>query len=337
MENKVMPGFMIAVFGLLLSAGSAKAAVLNGDEAFANSLTPEALARIELPKPASPVQPAILPYPKDSFSYLSECRIVDAQFIRQPSIPEAVQMLSGCMKQVSKQYKVTVRASAMVTPWGGPGGGAQGSTLSGILITVSGKISAGNPVIDHLSTSLQKRNGQLFGHKAVLSQSQTRFAAAESDLKGMNSVPASLKSAVKAAQRKELEDYGYLFGLSAYPAKTKLTKILADIIGYDEADINTDVFQMSSGDPAVRAFAKYLRAEAAAEGEDTLPESQIIAKSILNVSAESEKAFLGTQQFAKVQLASHNRQEDGDMDYWVLIAQEKDGSLQVLQYTRNPY
>ena len=181
----------------------------------------------------------------------------------------------------------------------------------------------------------QDTRQQLFGHNAVLSSSALSRMPRNFP-PGSDSVLGPLKSAVKAAQRKAGE-HGLYFGMDTYPAKTTLVKMLADIIGYDEADIDTDVFHMSSGDPAVRAFAKYLRAEAASEAEDTLPESQLIAGKIRNVAAESEKAFLGTQQFAKVQLASHNRIEDGDLDHWVLIAQEKDGSLQVLQYTRNPY
>jgi len=337
MKNKSAFGLVIASVYVAFSAGAAKAAVLNTEEAFVNSLSPSALALVELPKAALPAQPSIQPLPKDSFSYLSACRIVDAQFFRQPSIPEAVQMLSGCMEQVSKQYKVAVKAGVMVAPGGGPGGGAQGSSLSGIAITVSGKISAGNPVLSDLSTSLKKRHNQLFGHNVVLSPSRARSAGTDLADKGANSIPAPLKAAVKEAQRKELDNMGYFFGLSSYPANTRLVKILADVIGYDEADINSDVFNMTSGDPAVRAFAKYLRGEAASEAGDTLPESQIIARSIRNVAAESEKAFIGTKQFANVRLASHNRTEDGDMDYWLLIAQEKDGSFQVLNYTRNPY
>ena len=95
MKNKALSGCMIAIFGLSLSVSSAKAAVLNGEEAFADSLAPEALTQLEPPKPALPPTPSILPYPKDSFSYLPECRIVDAQFFRQPTISESVQMLSG--------------------------------------------------------------------------------------------------------------------------------------------------------------------------------------------------------------------------------------------------
>lgn len=328
MKNKSMFALVIASVCVSFTAGAAQAAA--SEEAFVNSLSPSALAGVEVPEPALPARPLS----GDLFSSIEECRIVDAMFFVQPTIPAAVQMLGGCMKQVSKQYKIPARASALVTPWGGPGGGPQGGTLSGILITVSGKVPAGNPVLADLSDSLRKRRNQLFGHKVVLSPSRLN---SEADLSRTNSIPAALRSAVKGAQRKELEDMGYFFGLTSYPAKTTLVKILADVTGYDEADINTDLFQLSSGDPAVRAFAKYLRSEAASEAEDTLPESQVIARNIRNVAAESEKAFLGSQQFANIRLASHNRQEDGDLDHRVLIAQEKDGAFQVLQYTRNPY
>lgn len=160
---------------------------------------------------------------------------------------------------------------------------------------------------------------------------------AEVSSRGMNSIPASLKAAVKAAQRKELTDYGYLFGLSTYPANTRVTRILADIIGCNEADMGKDAFKMSSGDKAVRAFKAYFKSEAAVAQEDPSPENLVIAKNLANVGAEAEKAFLGATQFTNIQLALHGRTEDGDMDYVVLIAQEKDGTLQVLQYTRNPY
>ncbi|MBI4351378.1 MAG: hypothetical protein HY550_08065 [Elusimicrobia bacterium] len=335
MKNKSIFGLVVASVCFSFPAGAARAAALNSGETFADSLSPSALARVELPAAALPAQPPVLPYNGDPFLYFLECRIVDAKFFVQPTIPESVQLLSGCMKRISKQYKVAAAARVLVTPWGGPGGGAQGSSLSGISITVSGKISAGNPVLRDLSASLRRRNNRLFGHYVLLSPSRT--GSADLSDKGTNSIPASLRAAVKEAQRKELDDMGYFFGFDSYPAKTKLTKILADVIGYDEADINSDVFAMSSGDAAVRAFTRFLRAEAASEAEDTLPQSQIIAGSIRNVAAEAEKAFIGTQQFANVRLASHNRTEDGDMDYWLLIAQEKDGSFQVLNYTRNPY
>lgn len=328
MKNKSMFVLVIASVCVSFAAGAAQAAA--SEEAFVNSLSPSALAGVEVPEQALPARPLS----GDLFSSIEECRIVDAMFFVQPTIPAAVQMLGGCMKQVSKQYKVPARASALVTPWGGPGDGPQGGTLSGILITVSGKVPAGNPVLADLSYSLKERRNHLFGHKVVLSPSRLN---SEADLSRTNSIPAALRSAVKGAQRKELEDMGYFFGLTSYPAKTTLVKVLADVTGYDEADINTDLFQLSSGDTAVRAFAKYLRSEAASEAEDTLPESQVIARNIRNVAAESEKAFLGSQQFANIRLASHNRQEDGDLDHRVLIAQEKDGSFQVLQYTRNPY
>lgn len=337
MKNKSIFGLMIASVCFSFPAGAAKAAALNAEEAFADSLSPSALARVELPETALPAHPPPLLFPGDPFSYHLECRIVDAKFFVQPTIPESVQLLSGCMKRLSKHYKVAAAAGVLVTPWGGPGGGAQGSSLRGISINVSGKISADNPVLRDLSNSLKRRNNRLFGHYTLLSPSRAGAAGTDLSDRGTNSIPASLKAAVKAAQAKELENMGYFFGLSSYPAKTKLTKILADVIGYDEADIYSDMFNMSSGDAAVRAFSRYLRSEAASEEEDTLPESKLIARNIRNVAAESEKAFIGTQQFANVRLASHNRTEDGDMDYWLLIAQEKDGSFQVLNYTRNPY
>ncbi|MCM2266310.1 MAG: hypothetical protein NDI60_00895 [Elusimicrobiales bacterium] len=330
MKNKTVVGLVVCGVCASFTAGAANAAVLNGDEAFAGSLAPAALAQVELPKAAQAPIPSILPLPKDSFSYLSECRMIDtAVFIKQPSVAESVQLLAGCMKQVSGQYKVKVQADMLVAPFGGPGGGPQGAMPSGIIISVTGKIPAGNPIVDHLTYSLEKRNNHLFGHRVMLSA--PRVKGVELTEKSSAGLLGPLRTAVKGAQRQELEEMGYIFGLETYPAKTQVKKILEDIIGYELEDVNAGAFHMSSGDAAVRSFVKYLRDEAASEDE------QVISRNIRNVATEAEKVFLGTREFAGVQLAAHRRQEDGDMDYQVLIAQEKDGSFLVLQYMRNPY
>ena len=154
-----------------------------------------------------------------------------------------------------------------------------------------------------------------------------------------DNVLGPLVTTVKAAQRKELQDYGYYFAMGTYPAKTKLTKIFADTINVSESDMGdyAGYFKMSSGDPAVCTFAKDLRTDAKTEIATAGNTSAVIANNIQNVATASEKAFLSTQRFVTVQLASHNRQEDGDFDYRILIAQEKDGTLRVLSYTVNPY
>jgi len=152
-----------------------------------------------------------------------------------------------------------------------------------------------------------------------------------------DSVLSPLMSAVKDAQRDELDSMGYFFGFTTYPAKTRLTKIYADIVGYSESDIDPSYFTTSQGEASVRAMTRFLKDEAkgAIEGSDD-PKDKIIAQKIQGVAAAQEKAFLTPSRFT-VQLAAHNRQEDGDMDYRILIAQEKDGSLRVLSYIRNPY
>jgi hypothetical protein len=159
----------------------------------------------------------------------------------------------------------------------------------------------------------------------------------EADAQAYDNVLGPLTATVKAAQKDELTGFGYLFALKSYPANTKTIKILADIVSYDETEM-AGYFKMSSGDPAVRTLAKDLRAEAKVAGEDqTGDENAVIIKNIQAVAIAAEKAFLGTNRFVKIQLASHDRQEDGDLDYRILIAQEKDGALRVLSYIRNPY
>lgn len=184
-----MKKLTITVMVLAFSAAGASASGLNGEVSFENSLSPAALARVELPSEVRPVTPSILPLPRDPFSYLSECRIVDSALTGQPPIPESVQLLAGCMKQVSRQYKVAVEANILVAPWSVPGG-AQGSSPSGISISVAGEIPAGNPVTDHLAYSLKIRNTQLFGHHARVFAS---MAAAQ-----VTSAPEILKGYVAA-------------------------------------------------------------------------------------------------------------------------------------------
>lgn len=167
MKSKTKISFVIASVGVLFAVNSVKAAGLNGEEAFANSLAPSALNQIELPKSALPTQPSALPDSGDIFLNFSECRIVDAKFKKQPPINESIEMLSGCMKQMSRQYKAQVKATMLRYPSFGPGAGPQGGSPWSIKLLVSGNLPAGNRLLSDLSYSLEKRNHQLFGYPAT--------------------------------------------------------------------------------------------------------------------------------------------------------------------------
>jgi len=153
-------------------------------------------------------------------------------------------------------------------------------------------------------------------------------------INSFDSVLGPLMTAVKSAQRDEVQEMGYYLDLYTYPANTKLSKILADIT---QQAPNESSFNISSGDRAVNTFVQDLNYAAANETENANASSAIIAQNLRNVAAAAKKAFIGSNRFVKVQLAAHAVQEDGDCDNNFLIAQEKDGTLRVLAYTRNPF
>jgi len=111
-----------------------------------------------------------MPARTDVFKALPACTIVDAMFFRQPSMPEAIEMLNSCMQDVSARYGFQVKAGVMVSPFGGPGSGPQGSNR-GISLVVPGNLPAGNRLLSDLRFSLKKRNNQLFGYPAGVRQS----------------------------------------------------------------------------------------------------------------------------------------------------------------------
>lgn len=54
--------------------------------------------------PRVPKENFLLDEPKDAFAGLDACTIVDAVFVRQPTIEEAISYLQPCMEAVSKKY-----------------------------------------------------------------------------------------------------------------------------------------------------------------------------------------------------------------------------------------
>lgn len=235
MKNKIISGSIVAAVCFLFTISNAKGSVVNGEEAFINSLDLPAAARLELPEPA---QPSVQPYPQDAFSYLAECRIVDAQFAKRPTASEGVELLAGCMKQVSQRYRVTARAGVMVTPWGGPGNGPQGGTPSGIHITVSGDIS-NSQVMSHLAYSLQKRAGRLFGYSAVLSKA---------------GVPAPVKAqdswAKEAAKelRRELKQQGITAKVTVAAGPGQEPFLAVEFLSWEDYERIKDLFFQDPGD-----------------------------------------------------------------------------------------
>ena len=146
---------------------------------------------------------------------------------------------------------------------------------------------------------------------------------------------ASLKAAVKASEIDDMKDCNRGFDIVEYPASTTRLKMYSDIVGYDEADIDEDWFEITSGASAVREFSKEMRANAAEDEEDGEYDSRI--KVYRDVADAVEGAFLPTAKFSKVEFASHDISEDGDTEHKALIATKDDGSYLVLSYFNNPY
>jgi len=119
----------------------------------------------------APARAKGMPARKDAFKGLPGCTIVDAMFFRQPAISEAVEMITGCLQDVSARYGFEVKAGIMVTPFGGPDGGPQGGKRS-INLTVPGSLPVGNSLLMDLRFSLDMRNNQLFGYPAGVRQAK---------------------------------------------------------------------------------------------------------------------------------------------------------------------
>jgi len=111
-----------------------------------------------------------MPARKDAFQGLPGCSVVDAMFFKQPTMPEAIEMLSGCLQEVKARYGFPVKANIMVAPFGGPGNAPQGSTRS-ISLAIPRNLPVGNRLLSDLNFSLEKRNNQLFGYPAGVMQS----------------------------------------------------------------------------------------------------------------------------------------------------------------------
>ncbi len=107
----------------------------------------------------APAQTKGMPVRKDAFQDLPGCTVVDAMFFMQPTMPDAIKMLSGCLKDVETRYGFTARASVI----------AQGGARS-ISLTVPQNLPVGNRLLADLRFSLEKRHNSLFGYPAAISE-----------------------------------------------------------------------------------------------------------------------------------------------------------------------
>lgn len=87
---------------------------------------------------------------RDAFAG-EECRIVDAVYVRRPTLEEAAESLKGCLKVLSETYRTTITVTR------GEGG---------LVIVVSGIIPSGSTVAADLRHAVELRESRLFGHPA---------------------------------------------------------------------------------------------------------------------------------------------------------------------------
>ncbi|MDO8803288.1 MAG: hypothetical protein Q7R35_02560 [Elusimicrobiota bacterium] len=105
----------------------------------------------------APAQSKGLPAPRDAFQDLPGCTVVDAMFFMQPTMPDAIKMLSGCLKDVEARYGFPVRVGVK----------AQGNARS-ISLAVPKSLPVGNRLLADLGFSLEKRHNSLFGYPAAI-------------------------------------------------------------------------------------------------------------------------------------------------------------------------
>lgn len=101
---------------------------------------------------------------KDAFEGLGECSVLNAMFVRQPSLRDAVSMLGPCMQAVSRKYGVGVSVSETIVASGHKLGGPPG-----IGIFVSGPLPMGNAVLLDLRYAVEVlRRGRLLSYPAMV-------------------------------------------------------------------------------------------------------------------------------------------------------------------------
>ncbi len=122
--------------------------------------------------------------PQDAFSAAPECRIVDARFIKAPTIDEAEKMLKPCADALSSRYGSTVLATHG-TPVVQDGFSAQVEMLK---LEVPAGTPATSPLMRDLNRGLSLRNGRILGHRAFIErEADKKVDVAAAGLEGAQS------------------------------------------------------------------------------------------------------------------------------------------------------
>jgi len=145
----------------------------------------------------------------------------------------------------------------------------------------------------------------------------------------------TLKKAIAQAAAKEVEEMGHSFWRQESPAGTSENLILNKSGGMDlTEEESADFWEWSKGDAAVRDLAKSWRATA----KDLDPkEDKAVIAAYRAMAAGIETDLIGNKDLTDIRIAEHTRQEDGDMDYNVVLATTPEGTTFVIGYIWNPY
>ena len=144
----------------------------------------------------------------------------------------------------------------------------------------------------------------------------------------------SLESSVSGAQIDENTEYGRSFSVTKYAKGTDTKKILSDVTGSDQDDIDLDGFGSSEGRDAVKDVADTVYREAK---ELETNDDAAAAKTLKAVSHDLYALQGSAAAFKSIKSYSHSIAEDGDLQSDTLIFTKTDGSLVVFAYTNFPF
>src|SRR5688572_22125259 len=112
--------------------------------------------------------------PMDAFSGVEACRVLDARFVKAPTMEEAVKLLTPCVESVSAAYgaKISIRQGTPVSPEN-----EMGIQVQMLLIEVPQGTTITSAVMKDLNRALSVRNSRLLGHQAMVVRAEPQITA----------------------------------------------------------------------------------------------------------------------------------------------------------------
>ena len=135
----------LAAMGVSAAAGTMESQATDQLKSFSSLSDVKASANIPVPMPAT--------LTRDIFREVDACSILNAQFIMQPLMKDALSMLKPCLEGVSKLTDAPVSASAV----------KNGKAIE--IVILGGK---NENVVPLMNSTIAKRHGQLFGYPATV-------------------------------------------------------------------------------------------------------------------------------------------------------------------------